>query len=329
MSTGAWCLLQVNMTMPRGANFISMSEATLGRIAKCITWVAYLMLLYSLICAYLAASSDLLQSLFLHIHAFMPRWIATALATLILGSIVFQGIRSVDIANRFLMSVKFVICFLLIGSVFPYAHFDKLSGGHWNWDGSAWLVVITSFGYGNILPSIRDYLDNDRNKIMRVFFISSFIPIILYFVWISVIQGALPRFGIHGLSALNNSPNTNSLLMSEITALTHHVIIKTMGVLFISICSITGFLSVSISLMDALTDGLKRKNYGVQRVGIAALTFLPPMLIVIFDPAIFIHALAYAGICCLYILVILPITMFVSQKRGRLRDNNHSFNSKK
>ena len=65
----------------------------------------------------------------------------------------------------------------------------------------------------NILPSIRDYLNNDRKKIMRVFVISSFIPVILYFVWIAVIQGALPRFGAQGLSAFNNSPNTNSLLM--------------------------------------------------------------------------------------------------------------------
>lgn len=317
MSTGAWCLLQVNMTMPRGANFISMSEATLGRIAKYITWFAYLMLLYSLICAYLAASGDLLQTLFLHMHIAMPRWMATALATFILGSVVYQGIRSVDITNRFLMSAKFIICFLLIGSVIPFVHLHQLVPGNWHLNGAAWLVVITSFGYGSILPSIRDYLANDRKKIMRVFFISSIIPPILYFVWIAVIQGSLARFGAHGLSALNNSPNTNSLLMSEIAGLTHYVMIKTISVIFISICSITGFLSVSTSLLDALTDGLKRKNNGLDRIGVAALTFLPPTLVVIFDPSIFIHALAYAGICCLYILVVLPISMFVSQRFWR------------
>lgn len=314
MTVGAWCLLQVNMTMPRGANFISMSEATLGRVMKYITTFAFLMLLYSLICAYLAASSDLLQALFLHIHAFIPRWIATALATFILGTIVFQGIRSVDIANRFLMSAKFVICFLLIGSVIPFAHFAKLSGGDWNWRSGAWLVVITSFGYGNILPSIRDYLDNDRKKIMRVFWIGSAIPPVLYFVWIAVIHGALTR---HGLMAMNNSPNTNSLLMSDIVSLTHNVFLKSIGVVFISICSITGFLSVSTSLLDALVDGLKCGKNNQRRLMIAGLTFLPPMLVVIFDPAIFIHALAYAGVCCLYVLVVLPVVMLVSQRFWR------------
>ena len=314
MTVGAWCLLQVNMTMPRGANFISMSQVTLGRVAKYITTVAFLILLYSLICAYLAASSDLLQTLFLYIHAIIPRWLATLLAAIILGSVVYRGIRAVDITNRFLMSAKFVICFLLIGSVFPHAHLQNLSGGNWHWRVDAWLVVITSFGYGNILPSIRDYLDNDRKKIMRVFYISSFIPPILYFVWIAVIHGALSR---DVLMMMNNSADTNSLLMSHIAAITHNVFLKSISVVFISICSITGFLSVSTSLLDALIDGLHCNKNNSQRMLMAALTFLPPMLIVIFDPTIFIHALAYAGICCLYILVALPITMYLKQRHWR------------
>lgn len=307
MTAGAWCLLQVNMKMPAGANFISMAQQTLGKPAKYITWFVYLMQLYSLICAYLAASGDLLQTLFADVHAIIPRWLATTLATLLLGSIVYHGIRAIDITNRFLMTAKFIICFLLIGSVIPYSHVHALSSGNWNVNVSAWLVVITSFGYGNILPSIRDYLQNDRKKIMRVFYISSVIPPVLYFIWICTIQGALSH---NALSAMNNSPNTNSLLMSAIITLTHHLFLKTIGVIFISICSVTGFLSVSISLMDTLRDGLSTRNHGAQKMGIALLTFLPPMFIVIFDPAIFIYALAYAGICCLYMLVIQPMMMY-------------------
>lgn len=314
MTAGAWCLLQVNMTMPRGANFISMSEATLGKVAKYITWFVYLMLLYSLICAYLAASGDLLQALCHHLHWMIPRFVATLFAALILGSIVYQGIRSVDITNRFLMSTKFMICLLLIFSVIPFVHLQNLIPGQWHLSGAAWLVVITSFGYGNILPSIRDYLDNDRKKLTRVFFISSIIPPILYFVWILVIQGSLQRFGVDGLVAMNNSAHTNSMLMTAMATLTHVDAIKSISVVFISICSVTGFLSVSTSLMDVLTDGLSAEKSGVQRLGIAGLAFLPPAFIVIFDPTIFIHALAYAGMCCLYMLVALPIAMYVKQR---------------
>lgn len=311
MTVGAWCVLHVVTTMPRGANFISMSETILGRPAKIITWFVYLMLLYSLICAYLSGSGDLLQNLLHQANIFIPRWLSTLLATVIFGSIVFGGIHSVDIANRFLMSAKFVICFLLIGSVIPFTHFNNLISGKIDWNPSAWLVVITSFGYASILPSIRDYLDNNKKRLMRVFYISSFIPLILYFVWIAVIQGALPRFGAHSLSAMNNSANTNSMLMNEISALTHHVIVTTISVAFISICAITGFLSVSTSLFDTLTDGMKYKNHGKDRVIIALLALGPPVLIVTLNPSIFIHALAYAGFCCLYMLVFLPILLYI------------------
>ncbi|MCX7121425.1 MAG: tryptophan/tyrosine permease [Gammaproteobacteria bacterium] len=317
MSGGAWCLLQVNMTMPRGANFISMSEAMLGKTAKVITWFAYLMLLYSLICAYLSATGDLLQTLFRDMHIMIPRWSATTLSTVILGAIVYRGIRSVDIVNRFLMSTKFIICMLLIGSVIPFTHLQSLSAGNWHFTFGAWLVVITSFGYANILPSIRDYLDNDKKQLSRVILIGSIIPMILYFVWIAVIQGSLQRFGAHGLVSMNNSPNTSSLLMNEMAALTHHAIIESISIAFISICSVTGFLSVSLSLVDVLTDGFKREKHGPDRIWISAIAFLPPTIIVIVDPAIFIRALSYAGICCLYILVALPVAMYVRQRMTR------------
>jgi len=32
---------------------------------------------------------------------------------------------------------------------------------------------------------------------------------------------------------------------------------------------------------------------------------------VIFDPSIFISALAYAGVCCVYMLIVLPIAMYI------------------
>ncbi len=314
MTTGAYCLLQVNLASKPGANIISMSGNTLGRFIKALTWVIYLLLLYSLICAYLAASGDLLQALCKEIHISIPRTLSTILATLILGSIVYHGIRAVDIVNRGLMSTKIIICFILIGAIVPFTHLAPLNTGHWQWKGSTWLVIITSFGYGSILPSIRDYLHSDRKQLTRAVLIGGFVPMTLYLIWISVIQGALPHTGPQGLVAMNNAPDTNSALMLQIAALTHHDIIKAISAAFISICSVTGFLSVSLSLMDVLADGLNRKKDGWNKIFIALLALLPPMLIVIFDPAIFTRALAYAGFCCLYILAVLPVTMFLKLK---------------
>ena len=311
MTTGAWCLLQVTMTMEPGANLISMSQKTLGKTVKIITWCIYLLLLYSLICAYLSASGDLLQHLLGKIHMNMPRFLATIISAVILGAIVTHGIRSVDLVNRVLMTTKIIICMLVIISVAPFTHISNLTLGNTDWNNNAWLVIICAFGYAIILPSIRDYLGNDKKQLTRVVMIGSLIPMVLYIVWITVIQGALSH---DALILMNNSANTNSLLMSHIAALTHFTMIKSLSIVFISICSITGFLGVSLCLVDFLADGIQLPKMGKNKLILAAIAFLPPTIIVIVDPAIFIRALAYAGTCCLYILIALPIAMYIKNR---------------
>lgn len=309
ITLGAWCLLQVIMTMPAGTNLISMSQKTLGRTVKIITWFVYLLLLYSLICAYLAATGDLLQHVLIHIHFNIQRTYATIIAALILGWIVISGIHAVDWTNRLLMSVKIIICVILIFSLTPYVHLHNLNLGDTHWHNNGWLVIICAFGYAIILPSIRDYLGNNKKQLTRIVLIGSLIPMILYFVWIGVIQGALPR---EALINMNNSAHTNSLLMNHISLLTQHAAIKTLSAIFISICSITGFLGVSLCLIDFLSDGLRLAKSGKNKIILGIIAFSPPTIIVIFDPTIFIRALAYAGVCCLYVLIALPITMYLS-----------------
>ena len=309
MTTGAWCLLQVNLWLPPGSNLMTMSKVTLGHWIMRLTGAIYLLLLYSLICAYLTASSDVLNALLRSsLHLSVPRAITTFLALIILGRFVYHGIHVVDVCNRFLMSIKIIICFILIVGLLPHVEFSKLSLGNNEWHGHTWLVIICAFGYAIILPSIRVYLDSDRRQLNRVVLIGSVIPMVLYLIWIIVVQGTIPRTGQNGLIAMNGVTNTNSLLMNQFIAVTHYLFIQSLSVIFLSICSITGFLGVSLCLMDFLADALH--CLPCNKPSIAAFTFLPPCIIVLLKPEIFTHALAYAGLCCVYVLIILPIAMY-------------------
>ncbi len=213
------------------------------------------------------------------------------------------------------MSIKLAICLLLIFSVAPYVHVSNLWAGSSSFDGSAFLVIITSFGYAIILPSIRVYLHSDKKRLYQVLFIGSLLPLVLYFCWIFVIQGAVAKFGTHGLVAMNNSENTNSLLLNSIINITHHPLLRSLAVVFISICSVTGLLGVSMCLVDFLADGLRFKKQGRSLLILLLLTFMLPMLIVIFRPEIFVMALAYAGMACIYVLIALPLLMFIARPR--------------
>lgn len=72
---------------------------------------------------------------------------------------------------------------------------------------------------------------------------------------------------------------------------------------------LTAFLGVSLGLFDFLADGLKLEKSGNQGKYTLALTFLPPLAVVLLNPGIYLHALSYAGICCVILLLLLPSIM--------------------
>jgi tyrosine-specific transport protein len=71
---------------------------------------------------------------------------------------------------------------------------------------------------------------------------------------------------------------------------------------------LTSFICVSLGLTDFLADGIRVKKAEHKKL-IYGLTFMPPLLITLFYPTVFISALRYAGICCLLLLMLLPPLM--------------------
>jgi len=61
----AFYILEVNLWLPEGKNLVSMAKVTLGKSGQLATWLAYLLLLYSLLSAYIAGSTDLLHNVLL------------------------------------------------------------------------------------------------------------------------------------------------------------------------------------------------------------------------------------------------------------------------
>jgi tyrosine-specific transport protein len=314
MTIGAFALLEVNLSLPSQTNLVSMSKTTLGNWGRVVTWLVYLILLYSLICAYLSGTSGVMQTLLAYIHINIPRSAATLIAMAILVIIVYRGIGSVDIVNRGLMSIKLLAYLFLVIAIAPHINIQHIMQGNSVWSNSVFMVMITSFGYAIIIPSLRDYLKNDQRIIKKVVMVGSLIPLVLYILWIAVVQGLLPRSGNHGLVSMITSENTNSSLMLSINTFIHNAFISDVTNLFISICAITSFLGVSICLVDFVADGLQINKNSTKGIWVYVISFLPPLLIVLLKPGVFIEALTYAGIWCVVLLIVLPLLMLYSSR---------------
>ncbi len=311
MTVGAFLILEVSLWLPTNSNMISMASTTLGPVGQVLAWITYLLLLYSLLCAYIAGGSDLFHYLLDAASVSLPRWLGPIIFTIIFGAVVFCGIHAVDYTNRALMFLKFTAYFLLVIFLTPHVTSINLFEGDLKelMSASAITVTVISFGFAAIVPSLRIYFGGDIKKLKKAILIGSLIPLFCYAIWDAVIMGVIPLYGEHGLREILGSDNSTSGLVATLTYATSSTSINLFAKIFTSICVLTSFLGVSLCLVDFLADGLHQEKTGLSGVFIHLLTLVPPVIVVIFYPKAFIKALEYGGIYCLILLVLLPAWM--------------------
>ncbi len=309
MTFSAFLILEVNLWMPPGNNIITMAKKTLGKPGALVAWVSFLLLLYTLLSAFISGGSDLFNSLTAKTGLQTPLWLDSVLFVIIFGFIVFRGIKPVDYVNRALMTIKLTFLFILISFAFPHVKAQQLAAGHPLLFTSTITVTLTSFGFANIIPSLRSYFDSDIKKLRQAILIGSLIPFVCYFFWNLSILGAVPRDNILNIMQTGGSV---ALLTQSLSDYLNNDSISIIAHIFTAICVLTSFLCVSLSLVDFLADGLHIKKKGFGNIIINCITFLPPLILVIFYPSIFTQALNYAGIICLVLLVLLPALMVYS-----------------
>lgn len=309
MTAGALLILEVNLRLPAGSNMISMAKSTLGLPGQIIAWITSLLLLYTLLSAYISGGSDVFNSLLHKMNIDLPNSLTAIMFTLLFSVIVYKGIRSVDYVNRGLMFGKLGIYILLVAIISPHSSTMGLTAGSARAFTGTLMILITSFGYATIIPSLRDYFGEDIRGLRRVILLGSLIPLGCYIIWDAVIMGVVSREGEHGLLALMSSEHATSGLTEALSQSVQNQWISGFFGFFTSICMLTAFLGVSLGLFDFLADGLKLQKFGHQGKYTLALTFLPPLAVVLFNPGIYLHALSYAGICCVILLLLLPALM--------------------
>lgn len=323
MMAGAFLILEVNLRLPPGSNMVSMAKATCGLPGQVIAWIFYLVLLYALLSSYIAGGSDVFNGLLQQVNVTLPTGFAAVLFTALFSVIVYHGIRTVDYVNRGLMFGKLGVYLLLVVVISPHIHLPSLQTGSSRAVSASLMILIGTFSFASIVPSLRDYFNDDHRTLRRVIWIGSFIPLICYVIWILMIRGALQKEdGSQAiLIGLAHSPQALSGLNNALNGIVQSSWISKFFSFFTSICMVTAFLGVSLGLFDFLADGLKLNKKGHQGKVILMLTFLPPLLIVLVSPGIYLKAFSYAGICCVVLLLFLPAVMAWRGRQSALMDD--------
>jgi tyrosine-specific transport protein len=315
MLSTAFFFLDANFAVEGEPNLISMVHKTLGGWGKVLSWVVYLLLLYSLTAAYIAASAPLFSSAIEYVTGYaLPDWLSPFALPLIFGSFVYLGTLGVDVINRLLMLGLGVSYFLLVG--FLPEHIDNTLLTHTDWSPIlvVFPVVITSFGYHIIIPSLTTYMHHDRKKLRWILMIGSLLPLIIYILWQVLILGVVP---IEGKESLVEAWRAGASATQPLTQILKSKWIKIGAHFFSFFAIVTSFLGVTLSLSDFLTDGFKIKKSWEGRLFACVLTFVPPLVFVFTYQRGFFVALEYAGAFVAILLIFLPAMMAWKLKEPR------------
>ena len=305
MTTTGFLLMEANLTLGYNLSLISIAEKTLGSVGKFFTWILFLFLFYSLSIAYIAASGTILQSIILDITGiYWAPWIGSLLFTLVFGAFLLSGVLQVDYLNRFLMLGLVLTYLVLIFLGSQHVDFDYLARSHWKYAFASLPILIISFGFHNMIPSLAMYLKGDVKRLRITVLIGSLIPLLIYFLWEFVMLGLIPSQDI--LPAIREGEAATTILRTVVGKSW----INTVAQSFALFAIITSFLAQSLSLVDFLADGLKVPKVGLGRLLLVFLTLAPPFVLAFLYPTIFLRALNLAGgISAVILFGVMPALM--------------------
>ena len=303
MFISALILLEVNLAMKGESNMISMAQHTLGLWGRVVNWLIYLLLLYSILAAYIALSGPLVL---LATGNALPERMSYLPLVIIFAPLVYLGTQSVDRVNRLLM-LGLVLAYVAL-VIFVPQHLDMQLLKHV--DMKPLLIgfptVTSALTTHNVIPSLTTYMGRDKGKLRLVLLFGTLIPCFMYTIWECFVLGTVPIKGDHGLLSvwIKGEGATGPLVH-----MLQNPWISSAAQFFSFFAITTSFLSVALSLSDFLIDGFRIKRSSSGRLIACILAFVPPLFFVYNYQKAFFKALDYASVLIAISCGLLPALM--------------------
>jgi len=274
----AWC--------PKDSNLITMSRSLLGKGGLVFCWVVYLFLFFCLMIAHVASGGNVVNGF---AGGSLANWVSVLIYVALFSPIVYLGTKWVDRVNLLLMAGVVLSYLFFIFEALPHVKLSFLGQAEWFSAWKALPVVFTAFGFQSLIPTLYNYMDRDAKKVRKAIIGGTTIPLAIYLIWEFLILGIVPAAD---LAAAFKEGNNAVQPLGDIL---QNPMILDIGHAFAFFAMTTSYVGISIAFVDFLADGLKVKKTGSKKLGLCALVFGIPTLVVWTNPHIFITALSYAG----------------------------------
>lgn len=329
MAISGLMLVEANLHYPNGASFDTMVKGLLGKKWNIITGVSITFVLYTLVYAYITIGGGITNGFLDEITNtktdFQP--LGGLIFCLVLAFCVWVSTKAIDRASTILIIAMVVSFVAMITGLISNINIDILANistaigtdsslpadtSYWKYFVFALPVCVTSFCFHGTAPSMVIYYQKDSKLIQKSVIWGSFIAFTIYVLWLTVVQGSLPREEFIEIS------NANDDVMTMLTRLSSTIsvdIFKQLVNLFTYFAIISSFLGASLGLFDYLADLFNIKNTRLGRLKTATITFLPPLVASFLFPYGFVTAIGYVGFAAAIWSIIVPALMVLKSRK--------------
>lgn len=293
MTASALLLLEVNLWMKEGAHVITMASTILGPVGKVVSWCVYLFISYASIVAYTAAGGTLVANGLIQLFGWELSKEWTCLIFIVgFGGIIYLGNLIIGRVNTILFVAMIIAYFALIGTGVSEAEGKKLMHVHWPTSFLAIPLLLTTFSFQTMLPSLTPYLKRNVRGLRLAIVGGTTLTLVVYLIWQYVVLGIIPISGHHSLiKALEAGEPITQFLREHVQS----DWVSIFAEFFAFFALATSFLGIALGLHDFLSDGLRIRNQGKGKVLLSLLIIIPTFFFAAYFERIFLLALDTSG----------------------------------
>lgn len=292
-------------------DFPSIYESVLGKGFKWIAVIANLIVLYGLLVAYLSCLTEIAQSTFGLKIPVLPLFIF-----IIITSINFFALDIIKKSNALLVLILFVSFFILV--ILTGEHINIVNYEHLQWIffPLSLPILVNSFNFHNVIPIVCRLSKFDNDKTYSAILLGVFFSFMLNLIWCIVVIGTL-KYSTNSNTDLVYSYLHNLPATVPLGKLINTKFFDLAAVTFAVVAVITSYWTVGAALTGFIGDFKKYLINGENYFFNILLTFIPPLIITLICPNIFISIQNLVGGIGIAVLFgILPSIIFLLRSSG-------------
>jgi tyrosine-specific transport protein len=317
MTLAAWNMIKARMCFEGEADLATMTKQLLGKTANVGVELSYLALLMALVSMYITVGSAwVAQLLGTYLGVEISSLTSQIGFTVVIASVIYSGMGNLVNINQFITMMKLFCLAMIIAFSVPQVQAINLEPYSVTGIPMTFSMLLTTFGFSIVLPSIAGYLDRDRRALYISLLVGSIIIILSYVAWEFIVFGVVGPYE-NGLAGFAKSQDKGTEVINALSHIVNHPSFTTLGFGVMLTAVLTSFLGVGHCLFCYLKDALPIKNQHRKSVTSILVGFAAPVLIINLYPAGISSILSFAGIFVAIILGILPTAMILSREYAK------------